>query len=199
MVSFVQRMDLQYQDEAPILIPKELIFQKLDKTWLQIKATSQPMIHFISGNRFGKNSSLVSSTTLQKMLKDRNAKIDQAADKEPAQNLFEGEPWSLPLSPSRSRIKISIAWWLNTEPNLQTWPSNWMPARFKPSSKSSGLRTCKLAWPRPKGLTRRRIGHDHLATCHQHKHQKGEGGCCKNDAQEWQVLACGFSRPTANH
>ena len=94
MVSFVQRMELQYQDEAPILIPKELIFEKLDKTWLQIKATSQPMIHFISGNRSGKNSSLVSSTTLQKMLKDRNAKIDQAADKEPAQNLFEGEPQS---------------------------------------------------------------------------------------------------------
>ena len=89
-----QRMELQYQDEAPILIPKELIFEKLDKTWLQIKATSQPMIHFISGNRSGKNSSLVSSTTLQKMLKDRHAKIDQAADKEPAQNLFEGEPQS---------------------------------------------------------------------------------------------------------
>ena len=90
----LQRMKLQYQDEAPVLMPKELIFQRLDKTWLQIKATSQPMIHFISGSKSGKNSSLASSTTLQKLLKDRNAKTDQAAEKEPAENLSEGEPQS---------------------------------------------------------------------------------------------------------
>ena len=39
------------------------------------------------------------------MLKDRNAKIDQAADKEPAQNLFEAEPQS-PKRKTRRRATM---------------------------------------------------------------------------------------------
>ena len=92
-----------------------LIFQKLDK------ATSQPMIHFISGSKAGNSSSLASSTTLQKLLKDRNAKIDQTAQKEPAENLFKAsqaqrgrlqggppQPWTWKSQPDDAVILIRL-------------------------------------------------------------------------------------------
>ncbi len=169
MVSFVQRMELRYQEEDSILVPKDLISQKLDKTWLQLRPTSQAIIHFLAGTKPGRNASLSSSTTLQNLIKLRNAKVDQPQDQaDPADNLFEGEP-----SPKRKirRRGCSIM-----EPHVISIQVQGqdiqclvagsrprasdliveLPPRLRQWSKSSGLRTLKLPCPRPRGPTRRK-------------------------------------------
>ncbi|CAE7327779.1 bglB [Symbiodinium sp. CCMP2592] len=93
MVEIRAAIQIKYESERPILIPKDLVKLSKDKQWLQLRPTSQPIIELLTGQRPDKNASLSGSTAMANLIKKRNQSFDQPAT--PAEQLFDApEPGS---------------------------------------------------------------------------------------------------------
>ena len=94
MATVSSRVEIAYQEEKPVLIPKEHIINSMDKQWLRLRLTSQPIIQLLAGQNIAKNSSLSGSQGLTAIIAARNKEYDKeppAADQEgqPAEALFD--------------------------------------------------------------------------------------------------------------
>ena len=76
MVEISYRVELQYEEEPPGLIPKELIIVDHGKSHLKLRPTSKAIVQLICGPRAPSNASISSSLALQKLLEARNGQID---------------------------------------------------------------------------------------------------------------------------
>ena len=92
-------IQIRYQGESPILIPKELLKTANQKQFIQLRATSQPIIQLLTGKKPEKNSSLSNSTALQKLVKQRNDEFQKPP--EAPQQLFDDAP--APKKPAKKR------------------------------------------------------------------------------------------------
>ena len=72
MVEITTRVQISFQDEKPVTIPQELVFENDGQKWLKLRPTAQPIIQLIQGGRIGKNASLSSSSALKSLLDARN-------------------------------------------------------------------------------------------------------------------------------
>ena len=72
MVEISSRVELKFQDEKPICLPKDLIIQFDGHQYLKLRPTSFPIVQFIHGGKVAKNASLSSSTTLKGLIQARN-------------------------------------------------------------------------------------------------------------------------------
>lgn len=82
---------IAYQQEPKVLIPEDLVHKKNDKTYIQLRPTSKPIVQLLTGRRCQVNASLSSSATLQNLVKKRNAQFDKPPAAAPEQ-LFEDAP-----------------------------------------------------------------------------------------------------------
>eukprot|EP00439_Symbiodinium_sp_Y106_P071171 s6186_g12.t1 len=92
-------IQIRYQEKSPILIPKELLKTANQKQFIQLRATSQPIIQLLTGKKPEKNSSLSKSSALQKLVKQRNDELQKPP--EAAQQLFDDAP--APKKPAKKR------------------------------------------------------------------------------------------------
>ena len=104
MATISSRVEIAYQEEKPVLIPKEHIINSMDKQWLRLRLTSQPIIQLLAGQNIAKNSSLSGSQGLTAIIAARNKEYDKeppAAEQEdqPAEALFDE-----PVPKSRKRV-----------------------------------------------------------------------------------------------
>ena len=72
MVEISSRVELKFQDEKPICLPKDLIIQFDGHQYLKLRPTSFPIVQFIHGGKVAKNASLSSSTTLKGLIQARD-------------------------------------------------------------------------------------------------------------------------------
>ena len=72
MVEINYRVEIQFQDEKAITVPKDLIIQFKGHTYIKLRPTSLPMVQLIHGGKVAKNASLSPSTTLKQLIKARN-------------------------------------------------------------------------------------------------------------------------------
>ena len=106
MATISSRVEIAYQEEKPVLIPKEHIINSMDKQWLRLRLTSQPIIQLLAGQNIAKNSSLSGSQGLTAIIAARNKEYDKeppAAEQEdqPAEALFDE-----PVPKSRKRVNF---------------------------------------------------------------------------------------------
>ena len=94
MAKISSRVEIAYQEEKPVLIPKEHIMDSMDKQWLKLRPTSQPIVQLLAGSKVAKNSSLSGCKELHAIIAARNQEYDKephAADQEgqAAEALFD--------------------------------------------------------------------------------------------------------------
>ena len=95
MATISSMVEIAYQEDKPVLIPKEHIINSMDTQWLRLRRlTSQPIIQLLAGQNIAKNSSLSGSQALTAIIAARNREYDKeppAADQEgqPAEALFD--------------------------------------------------------------------------------------------------------------
>ena len=84
---------IQYKEEPKVLIPTDMIHKKNNKTYVQLRPTSNPIVQLLTGRRGQLNASLSSSATLQRLVKKRNAEYDKPPPAAAApEQLFEDAP-----------------------------------------------------------------------------------------------------------
>ncbi len=108
------RVEIAYQQDKPVLILKEHIMESLDKQWLKVTPTSQPIVQLLAGSRLAENSSLSACKELHAITQAGNKEFDKephAADQEgqAAEALFdEPAPETRKRGISREPEQVSI-------------------------------------------------------------------------------------------
>ena len=95
MVEITTRVQISFQDEKPVTIPHELLFEHDGQKWLKLRPTAQPIVQLIHGGRISKNASLSSSNALKSLLDARNTAFLQSPpglEASNGENLFEDPP-----------------------------------------------------------------------------------------------------------
>ena len=92
MVEINYRVEIQFQDEKPITVPKDPIIQFKGQTYIKLRPTSLPIVQLIHGGKVAKNASLSSSTTLKQLIKARNERYNgQMPPEENQEELFDDQ------------------------------------------------------------------------------------------------------------
>ncbi len=94
MAKISTRVEIAFEDEKPVVIPKEHILDSMEKQWLRLRPTCQPIIQLLTGQNIAKNSSLSGSHGLNAIIAARNKEYNKeppAAGQEdqPAEALFD--------------------------------------------------------------------------------------------------------------
>ena len=136
MATISSRVEIAYQEEKPVLIPKEHIINSMDKQWLRLRLTSQPIIQLLAGQNIAKNSSLSGSQGLLPSLQPGTKSMTRShllQSKKTSQQRHclmsqfqsperESIPRSQSRSPSKCKAKPSIASCLARGPGAQISP-----------------------------------------------------------------------------
>ena len=119
MAKISSRVEIAYQEEKPVLIPKEHIMESMDKQWLKLRPTSQPIVQLLAGNKVAKNSSLSGCQALHAIIAARNQEYDLQTKKvkqqrhclmsQPRRPERDALPKNQRRSPSKRKAKPSIA------------------------------------------------------------------------------------------
>ena len=174
MATISSRVEIAYQEEKPVLIPKERIINSMDKQWLRLRLTSQPIIQLLAGQNIAKNSSLSGSQGLTAIIAARNKEYDKeppAAEQEdqPAEALFDE-----PVPKSRKRVNSQEPEQVTIEVQGQAincLMSGQRPRgtdltieldNNQPSSKTAGQQPLRIPSSSPREATTRGPGSSHF-------------------------------------
>eukprot|EP00435_Cladocopium_sp_Y103_P043804 s250_g12.t1 len=95
MVSIKTSIQIEYQDQKPVLIPDDLILHHEGQKFLKLRPTSQPIIRLLHGSNAQRNASLSQLKPLQDLIEARNKEIKKVHGEDPNengdQNLFDQE------------------------------------------------------------------------------------------------------------
>ena len=100
MVSIETRFAIVYHNVEAVL-PKDLLVEEANKTWLKIRPTSPVILSLVKGGPAKKTDSLTSNSAIQDMVQARNAKA-WSSHAPSQEDLFEDQP-----EPKAKRQKIS--------------------------------------------------------------------------------------------
>ena len=94
MVAISSRVEIQFMEEKPIIIPKDLLVTHAGQSYLKLRPTAQPIVQFLHGSKIGKNASLSQSPKLKELVTARNDKYQEDApeDEQPKDELFQDKP-----------------------------------------------------------------------------------------------------------
>jgi hypothetical protein len=83
MVSIKEAIEIQYQDEKPVLIPHSLILNHEGQKYLKVRPTSQPIICLLHGKQSKRNASLSQLEPLGPLIEARNQEIKKVHCEDP--------------------------------------------------------------------------------------------------------------------
>ena len=96
MVAISSRVEIQFMEEKPSIIPKDLLVSHAGQSYLKLRPTAQPIVQFLHGSKIGKNASLSQSPKLKELVTARNDKYQEDApeDEPPKDELFQDKQQS---------------------------------------------------------------------------------------------------------
>ena len=104
MVSIKEAIEIQYQEEKPVLIPHSLILNHEGQKYLKVRPTSQPIIYLLHGRQPKRNASLSQLEPLGQLIEARNQEIKKVHCEDPGDgnnNLFDQQEADPPAKKKR--------------------------------------------------------------------------------------------------
>ena len=104
MVSIKEAIEIQYQEEKPVLIPHSLILNHEGQKYLKVRPTSQPIICLLHGGQPKRNASLSQLEPLGQLIEARNEEIKKVHCEDPGDgnnNLFDQQEADPPAKKKR--------------------------------------------------------------------------------------------------
>jgi hypothetical protein len=83
MVSIKEAIEIQYQEEKPVLTPHSLILNHEGQKYLKLRPTSQPIICLLYGKQPKRNASLSQLEPLGQFIEARNQEIKKVQSEDP--------------------------------------------------------------------------------------------------------------------
>ena len=83
MVSIKEAIEIQYQEEKPVLIPHSLILNHEGQKYLKVRPTSQPIVCLLYGKQPKRNASLSQLEPLRQLIEARNQEIKKVQSEDP--------------------------------------------------------------------------------------------------------------------
>lgn len=81
MIKISTRVEIQYKEEKPVMIPDDLIRHYEEKQYLQLRPTCRPIIQLVCGHTVAMNASLSQCSHLMELITIRNQNFKSQAEK----------------------------------------------------------------------------------------------------------------------
>ena len=125
MIKISTRVEIQYKEEKPVMIPGDLIRHCEEKQYLQLRPTCRPIIQLVCGHTVAMNASLSQCSHLMELITIRNQNFKSQAEKaeEASSSNGQGNQEAEDLFGNQENVKPPQKRWFH--PCLKATSNGW--------------------------------------------------------------------------
>ena len=124
MIKISTRVEIQYKEEKPVMIPDDLIRHHEEKQYLQLRPTCRPIIQLVCGHTVAMNASLSQCSHLLELITIRNQNFKSQTEKaeEASSSNGQGNQEADDLFGDQENVKPKKRWF---HPCLKATSNGW--------------------------------------------------------------------------